>query len=167
MSTNGKLKLLFGLLMGGAMIATVACGGADDVAAEPIIIRETVIVTEKGEDVIVRETVIVTEKGDTETVEVVVTATVAAIAPEVVEDLIKAPDTQTPAGTAVIAVGGTTMGSENGRGANQCCEGLKNTGVGETLYRRAADDSTLNWLATFYSRILPYSMMRRIMEVIF
>ena len=110
MSTNGKLKLLFGLLMGGAMIATVACGGADDVAAEPIIIRETVIVTEKGEDVIVRETVIVTEKGDTETVEVVVTATTAPIAPEVVEDLIKAPDTQTPAGTAVIAVGGTTMG---------------------------------------------------------
>jgi len=49
----------------GAMIATVACGSADDVAAEPIIIRETVIVTEKGEDVIVKETVIVTEKGET------------------------------------------------------------------------------------------------------
>ncbi len=26
---------------------------------------------------------------------------------------------------------------------------------------------TLNWLATFYSRILPYGMMRKIMEVIF
>ena len=151
MSNNGKLKLLFGLLVGGAMIAPVACGGADDVAAEPIIIRETVIVTEKGEDVIVVETVVVTEKGDTETVEVVVTATAAPVAPEVVEELITAPDTQTPAGTAVIAVGGTTMGSENGRGANQCCEGLKNTGVGETLYRRAADDSTLDWLATDFT----------------
>ncbi|MEE2841910.1 MAG: hypothetical protein VYA50_05955, partial [Chloroflexota bacterium] len=64
MSNNGKLKLLFGLLVGGAMIATVACRGADDVAAEPIIVRETVIVTEKGEDVVVRETVIVTEKGE-------------------------------------------------------------------------------------------------------
>ena len=73
------------------------------------------------------------------------------VAPEVVEELISAPDTQTPAGTAVIAVGGTTMGSENGRGANQCCEGLKNTGVGETLYRRAADDSTLDWLATDFT----------------
>ncbi|MAZ14635.1 MAG: hypothetical protein CL754_05810, partial [Chloroflexi bacterium] len=70
---------MFGLLVGGAMIATVACGGADDVAAEPIIIRETVIVTEKGEDVIVERTVVVTEKGDTETVEVVVTATAAPV----------------------------------------------------------------------------------------
>ncbi|HIN15199.1 MAG TPA: hypothetical protein EYM69_06145, partial [Dehalococcoidia bacterium] len=143
MSNNGKLKLLFGLLVGGAMIATVACAGETKTIVERVV--ETVIVTEKGDTVIVTEkgdtvvqTVVVTEKGDT--VEVVVTATTVPIAPEVVEDLITAPDTQTPAGTAVIAVGGTTMGSENGRGANQCCEGLKNTGVGETLYRRAADD---------------------------
>jgi ABC-type transport system substrate-binding protein len=43
------------------------------------------------------------------------------------------------------------MGSENGRGANQCCEGLKNTGVGETLFRRAPDDSHLPWLATDFT----------------
>ncbi|MCI0834745.1 MAG: hypothetical protein J4N66_08225, partial [Chloroflexi bacterium] len=150
MFINGKLKLLIGLLVGGVIVVATACGGADEAAA-PVIIRETVIVEVevKGDEVIVERTVIVTEKGDT--VEVVVTATPVAMAPEVVADLIKAPDTQTPAGTAVIAVGGTTLGSENGRGASQCCEGMKNTGIGETLYRRAPDDSTLNWLATDFT----------------
>ncbi|MCH8114465.1 MAG: hypothetical protein IIB25_03225 [Chloroflexi bacterium] len=150
MFTNGKLKLLIGLLVGGVIVVATACGGDDDVA-EPVIIRETVIVEVevKGDEVIVERTVIVTEKGDT--VEVVVTATPVAMAPEVVADLIKAPDPQTPAGTAVIAVGGTTLGSENGLGQAQSPDGLKNVGIGETLFRRAPDDSTLNWLANDFT----------------
>ena len=96
----------------------------------------------------IRDSTITVEKE----VLVVATATAQPAAPAAApEELITAPDTSTPAGTAVIAIGGTTMGSENGRGANQCCEGLKNTGVGETLFRRAPDDSHLPWLATDFT----------------
>jgi ABC-type transport system substrate-binding protein len=130
-----KMKLIFGLLIGAAMTAVIACGGT-----ETVTVVETVVV--KGDTVV--ETVVVTEKGDD--VIVVATATPEAMEPEVVEDLIDAPDTSTPAGTAVIAVGGTTMGSENGRGAAMSCDCLKNVGIGETLYRRAPDDSHLPWL---------------------
>jgi ABC-type transport system substrate-binding protein len=163
-----KTKLIFALLIGVAMTAVIACGTETVTVVETVIVTEqiqgdtvveTVVVEVKGDTVIqevkgdtVVETVIVTEKGDTVVLEVVATPTAMAAMPaEVKEDLIAAPDTKTPAGIAVIAVGGTGMGSENGRGANQCCEGLKNTGVGETLFRRAADDSELPWLATSFT----------------
>jgi len=148
-----KTKFIVGLLLSMAMTAVIACGGTETITVvETVVVEKEVQV--KGDTVV--EKVVETVKGDTVTVEkevlVVATATAqpaaAAAAPE---ELITAPSTSTPAGTAVIAVGGTTMGSENGRGANQCCEGLKNTGVGETLYRRAADDSHLPWLATDFT----------------
>jgi ABC-type transport system substrate-binding protein len=67
------------------------------------------------------------------------------------EGLITAPDTSTPAGTAVIAVNGNTMGAENGLNEAQAPEGHKNVGIAETLFRRAPDDSTLDWLATDFT----------------
>jgi len=57
-----KMKLIFGLLIGSAMIAVIACG------AETITVVETVIVEKEVKGDTVVETVIVTEKGDTVTV---------------------------------------------------------------------------------------------------
>jgi len=146
---------------------TIVVTEKGDTVVETVIVTEkgdTIVVTEKGDTVV--ETVIVTEKGDTIVVEkevevkvkgdtiteiVVATATPVPAVVVVVEDLFTAPDTSTPDGIAVIATGGTGLGSENGRGANQCCEGLKNSGVGETLFRRAADDSEIPWLATGFT----------------
>ena len=148
MYTLDKTKLIVGLLIGSAMMAVIACGGTETITVvETVVVEKEVQV--KGDTVV--ETVIVTEKGDTVTVEVVATATSVPAMVEEVEDLFMAPDTSTPAGTAVIAVGGTTMGSENGRGANGAGEGSKNTGLGETLFRRAADDSEIPWLATGFT----------------
>lgn len=136
-----KMKLVMGLLIGAAMTAVIACGGT-----ETVTVVETVVV--KGDTVV--ETVVVTEKGDTVTV--VATATPVAAAPtEAPEDLITAPDTSTPADTAVIAVNGNTMGAENGLNEAQSPDGLKNIGIAETLFRRAADDSTLNWIANDFT----------------
>ena len=144
-----KIKFTVGLLLMVAMTAVIACGGTETVEVIKEVQVEK-IVEVKGDTIV--EKVVETVKGDTVTVEkevlVVATATAQPAAPAAApEELITAPQTSTPAGTAVIAIGGTTMGSENGRGANQCCEGLKNTGVGETLYRRAPDDSHMNWIA--------------------
>jgi len=165
-----KMKLIVGLLIGSAMMAVIACGGTETITVvETVVVTKEVIVTQKGDTVVetvivkekgdtvtvkgdtVVETVIVTEKGDTLTIDIIVTATPAPAVVEVVEDLFTAPDTSTPDGIAVIAVGGTTMGSESGRGANGAGEGSKNTGLGETLFRRAADDSEIPWLATGFT----------------
>jgi len=148
--TLDKTKLIVGLLIGSAMMAVIACGGTETITVvETVVVEKEVIVTEKGDTVV--ETVIVTEKGETVIVDVVVTATPVPAMVEVVEDLFTAPDTSTPDGIAVIAVGGTTMGSESGRGANGAGEGSKNVGLGETLFRRAADDSEIPWLATGFT----------------
>ena len=114
-----KMKLVMGLLIGATMTAVIACGGT-----ETITVVETVVV--KGDTVV--ETVVVTEKGDD--VVVVATATsVPAAQPDEPEDLITAPDTSTPAGTAVIAINGNTMGAENGLNEAQSPDGLKNIGI--------------------------------------
>ena len=136
MFTNGKLKLLVGLLVGGAIVVATACGG-DDEAAEPVIIRETVIVertvvvTEKGDTII--ETVIVTERG--ETVEVIVTATpiLPATATPVPADK-PAPPSKNPSGQLVWAT--TAEGSIGGgyNAGNLCC-GAKMMSVVETLFK--------------------------------
>jgi len=145
-----KLKLLAGLLLGGAMTAVIACGGESTTTTvvETVVVEKVVekVVTEKGDTVEVEVEKIV-EKEVTKEVKVVVTATVAAAAPAAVAEVIKAPETSTPAGVAVIAISGA-VGSENGRSSNQAPESMKNVGIGETLYRRAADDSHLPWLAT-------------------
>ncbi len=144
-----KLKLLAGLLLGGALTAVIACGGESTTTTvvETVVVEKVVekVVTEKGDTVEVEVEKIVEKEVEKE---VVVTATAAPAAPAAVKEIIKAPETSTPAGIAVIAVGGTTMGEENGRGANQSPDGLKNIGIGETLFRRAPDDSHLPWLAT-------------------
>ena len=150
MFKTSKMKLVIGLLIGASMAALVACGGT-----ETITVVETVVV--KGDTVEVIKEV----KGDTvevikevkgDTVTVVATATsVPAAQPDAVEELISAPDTSTPSGTAVIAVNGNTMGAENGLNEAGSADGLKNVGIAETLFRRAADDSTLNWLATDFT----------------
>jgi len=140
---TSKIKLIIGLLIGASMAALIACGGT-----ETITVVETVVVTEKGDTVV--ETVVVTEKGDTITV--VATATPEPAAPAAVpEDLITAPDTSTPAGTAVIAVNSSDMGAQNGLNEAGSGDGLKNIGIAETLFRRAADDSTLNWIANDFT----------------
>ena len=153
MSKNRMLKLFIGLLVGGAMVATVACGGDDD-AAEPEIVVHTVVVTEKGDDVIVEQTVIVMEEGKEviKTEEVVVTATPVPAAPtDVPEGLISAPTTKTPAGTVVVAFGGTGLGAENGRGANQASDSYKNWGVAETMFRRSPSDEALPWVGESFT----------------
>ena len=148
-----KTKFTVGLLLSLAMTAVIACGGTETITVvETVVVEKEVQV--KGDTVV--EKVVETVKGDTVTVEkevlVVATATAqpaaAAAAPE---ELIKAPSTSTPAGIAVIATGGSGLGSENGRGANQSCDCLKNLGIGETLFRRAPDDSHLPWLATDFT----------------
>ena len=169
-----KKPVLFVLAALAALSVTIVACGEDTVTTvvETVIVEkevqvkgdtivETVIVKEKGETVEVKgdtviQTVVVTEKGDTVTVEVekqvevVVTATpVPATATPAPEGLIKAPDTSTPAGTAVIATGGT-VGDENGLGRAQANDGLKNLGIAETLFRRADDDSELPWIATSF-----------------
>jgi len=136
-----KMKLIMGLLIGAAMTAVIACGGT-----ETITVRETVIVP--GDKVV--ETVIVKEKGDTVTV--VATATAVAAAPTAApEELITAPDTSTPAGTAVIAVNSSDMGDQNGLNEAQSQDGLKNVGIAETLFRRGPDDGTLDWIANDFT----------------
>ena len=150
MFNTSKMKLVIGLLIGASMAALVACGGT-----ETITVVETVVV--KGDTVEVIKEV----KGDTvevikevkgDTVTVVATATsVPAAQPDAVEELITAPDTSTPAGTAVIAVNSSDMGAQNGLNSAQSQDGLKNVGIAETLFRRAADDSTLNWLANDFT----------------
>ena len=150
MFKTSKMKLVIGLLIGASMAALVACGGT-----ETITVVETVVV--KGDTVEVIKEV----KGDTvevikevkgDTVTVVATATsVPAAQPDAVEELITAPDTSTPAGTAVIAVNSSDMGAQNGLNSAQSQDGLKNVGIAETLFRRAADDSTLNWLANDFT----------------
>ena len=135
------------------MTAVIACGGTETITVvETVVVEKEVQV--KGDTVV--EKVVETVKGDTVTVEkevlVVATATAQPAAPAAApEELIKAPSTSTPAGIAVIATGGSTLGSENGRGANQSCDCLKNLGIGETLFRRAPDDSHLPWLATDFT----------------
>ena len=148
-----KTKFTVGLLLSLAMTAVIACGGTETVTVvETVVVEKEVQV--KGDTVV--EKVVETVKGDTVTVEkevlVVATATAQPAAPAAApEELIKAPSTSTPAGIAVIATGGSTLGSENGRGANQSSDGLKNLGIGETLFRRAPDDSHLPWLATDFT----------------
>ena len=148
-----KTKFTVGLLLSLAMTAVIACGGTETITVvETVVVEKEVQV--KGDTIV--EKVVETVKGDTITVEkevlVVATATAQAAAPAAAPaDLIKAPSTSTPAGIAVIATGGSTLGSENGRGANQSCDCLKNLGIGETLFRRAPDDSHLPWLATDFT----------------
>ena len=148
-----KIKFTIGLLLMVAMTAVIACGGTETVEVIKEVQVEK-IVEVKGDTVI--EKVVETVKGDTVTVEkevlVVATATAQPAAPAAAaEELITAPSTSTPAGLAVIATGGSGLGSENGRGANQSCDCLKNLGIGETLFRRAPDDSHLPWLATDFT----------------
>jgi len=145
-----------------SVLAIIGCSGDDAVAPEPIIIRETVIVTEqvkgdtvvetvvvteKGDTVIVKgdtvvETVIVTEKGDTVVVEkqvkgdtVIVTATPVSppTATPVPADK-PAPDSKNSRGNLVWA---TTAGGSTGSGFNAgglCC-GAKMMSVSETLFK--------------------------------
>jgi len=138
---TSKIKLIIGLLIGASMAALIACGGT-----ETITVVETVVV--KGDDVVVVETVEV--KGDD--VVVVATATPEPAAPAAVpEELITAPDTSTPAGTAVIAVNSSDMGAQSGLNEAGSGDTLKNVGIAETLFRRAPDDSTLNWIANDFT----------------
>ena len=141
MFKTSKIKLIIGLLIGASMAALIACGGT-----ETITVVETVVV--KGDDVVVIETVEV--KGDD--VVVVATATPEPAAPAAVpEELITAPDTSTPAGTAVIAVNSSDMGAQSGLNEAGSGDTLKNVGIAETLFRRAPDDSTLNWIANDFT----------------
>lgn len=139
MFKTNKMKLIIGLLIGASMAALVACGGT-----ETITVVETVVV--KGDTVEVIKEV----KGDD--VIVVATATsVPAAQPDVPEELISAPDTSTPADTAVIAVNSSDMGAQSGLNEAGSGDSLKNVGIAETLFRRAPDDSTLNWIANGFT----------------
>ena len=145
-----KIKFTVGLLLMVAMTAVIACGGTETVEVIKEIEVER-IVEVKGDTIV--EKVVETVKGDTVTVEkevlVVATATAQATAPAAApEDLIDAPTTSTPAGVVVVAQGGENPGDQNGRGANQASDSLKNIGIAETLFRRAPDDSHLPWIAT-------------------
>ena len=129
------MKLIIGLLIGGVITTAVACGG------DPETVIQTVIVP--GDTVV--QTVVV--PGD----QIVVTATSVPATTVPVEAKITAPTPKTPAGIAVIALGGEALGAENGRGANQASDGLKNFGLAETLFRRAPNDNELPWLATGFT----------------
>ncbi|HIK90054.1 MAG TPA: hypothetical protein EYG09_10460, partial [Dehalococcoidia bacterium] len=138
-----KTRLIFGLLIGAAMTAVIACGG------ETITVVETVIVDREVKGDTVVETVVVTEKGDTVTL--IATATSVPAEVEEPQELIKAPTTKTPAGTVVVAIGGDNLGAENGRGANQASDGYKNIGIAETMFRRSPDDNHLPWIGKSFT----------------
>ncbi len=121
-----KMKLIFGLLIGSAMLAVIACGG------ETVTVVETVLV-----------------EGDTVTV--VATATSVASEPEESLEKITAPVTKTPAGTVVIAIGGDNIGAENGRGANQANDNYKAWGLAETMFRRSPEDTHLPWVGESFT----------------
>jgi ABC-type transport system substrate-binding protein len=61
------------------------------------------------------------------------------------------PAPQTPSGEAVIALGPNSVSSENGLNQAQSPELIHYYGMGETMFLRADDDSTLPWLATDWS----------------
>ncbi len=70
LSNGPRYALILAMLAIGALVAATACGGDDDSVADqatqtPVVIIETVIITEKG------ETITITEKGET----IIVTAT--------------------------------------------------------------------------------------------
>ena len=106
----------------------------------PVEVEKEVIVEKEVEKVVTK----VQEK------EVVVTATAAPEATEAPAEVISAPTPKTDAGVAVIAINGD-LGDENGRNSAQSSDSFKNWGVTETLFRRAADDSHLPWLATDFT----------------
>jgi ABC-type transport system substrate-binding protein len=58
------------------------------------------------------------------------------------------PTPKTPAGEAVVVLGLASVLDENGLNQAQPGDWYKNYGIGETMFLRAADDSTLPWLAT-------------------
>ena len=124
--TKGKIKLLFGLLVGGALVAFIACGG-DDEPAQPQIVIQTVIVTEPGD-----------------TVEVVVTATpapVGPLAPANITDI--APGVYS--GEIVMPV--AAVGSLSGLVSR--ARGGTPPGVGEYLFVMGDDGSAMSpYLAT-------------------
>ena len=128
-----------GLMLGGGLIAAVACG-SDDPAA-PII--QTVIV-ERTVEVPGAERTVVVER----TVVSVQTATAVPAATEVPEQSFSPPSPRTDDGIAVIALSGNSVGDENGLNQAQSPETLHYWGIGETLFLRAADDSSLPWLST-------------------
>jgi len=106
----------------------------------PVEVEKEVVVEKEVEKVVTK----VQEK------EVVVTATAAPEATEAPAEVISAPTPKTDAGVAVIAIN-ADLGDENGRNSSQSSDSFKNWGVTETLFRRAADDSHLPWLATDFT----------------
>ena len=120
-----RLKPLLGLLIGGGLLAAMACGGGDDPTA--------------------------TSSAPTATSAPGATATTAAPTPTQASgggDTISAPNPSTPSGTAVLAFPRGDFSDENGRAAAQASDSLKNWGVAETLFQRSRDDEPLPWLAT-------------------
>jgi ABC-type transport system substrate-binding protein len=61
------------------------------------------------------------------------------------------PDPQTADDTAVIALGVNSVADQNGRNQAQSPEIVHYYGIGETMFLRADDDSTLPWLASDWS----------------
>jgi ABC-type transport system substrate-binding protein len=61
------------------------------------------------------------------------------------------PAPKTPAGEAVLALGFGSVADQNGRNQAQSPELVHYYGIGETMFLRANDDSTLPWLATEWS----------------
>ena len=145
-----------------SVLAIIGCSGDDAVAPEPVIIRETVIVTEqvkgdtvvetvivteKGDTIVVTEkgdtvveTVIVTEKGDTVVVTekgdtVIVTATpiLPPTATPVPADKPAPPSKNSPGNLVWATTAGTGIGSGYNAG-NLCC-GAKMMSAVETLFK--------------------------------
>lgn len=140
-----RFKTLAGLLIGASLATAIACGGGDDPTNTPVPPTTAPTNTPVSEDPTATPEPTNTPGAGTPTA-VPNTAT-----PTPTQDVgegneIPVPQPGTDAGTAVIAV--DDVSDENGLNQAQSPEIVHYWGIGETLFLRADDDSSLPWLAT-------------------
>lgn len=121
--------MIAGVLIGASLAVAVACGGDDDPTATAVV-RAT------------------NTPAGTQPTTVAPTATTATTASG---GGFSVPAPKTKAGEAVIVLGAGSVSDQNGRNQAQSPEIIHYYGIGETMFLRAEDDSTLPWLATAWT----------------
>lgn len=158
-----------GLMLGGAVVASLACGGGEKIVEVTRVVEKPVaqtVVVEKPVTVekivqqtvqvekVVQQTVVVEKQVQVQqTVVVVQTATATPIpVPKGIEQ-VSAPNPKSPVGTVAFAVPGP-LNDENGLCRAQACEGTHYFGIGEAPFFydvSALKDS--GWIATSWSLV--------------
>lgn len=126
-----RFKSLSALVLGGVVVTAVACGGGDDATNTPLPATNTPV---PG----------ASPTASTNT-PVPPTATTSSGGGHAI------PNPQSASGEVVLALGFGAVADSNGRNQAQSPEIIHYYGIGETMFLRANDDSTLPWLATDWS----------------